>query len=90
MMNLNCQMVLILFHIFKINKYIIEKHETLTTICPIHAYINRINTRLVFKINDGYKLELQRPETVKLFGRTTTTTTATTTTTKNRRKRTKP
>ena len=68
MMNLNCQMVLILFHIFKI--LLNKKHETLTTICPIHAYINRINNRLVFKINDGYKLELQRPETVKLFGRT--------------------
>ena len=24
----------------------------------------------MFKINDGYKVELQRPETVKLFGRT--------------------
>ena len=39
-------------------EYIIKKHETLTTIPPIHAYINIINTRLVFKIKDGYKLEL--------------------------------
>ena len=29
---------------------IIKKHETLTTIPPIHVYINRINNRLVFKI----------------------------------------
>ena len=31
-------------------KYIIKKHETLTTIFPIHVYTNRINNRLVFKI----------------------------------------
>ena len=30
--------------------------------------MNRINNRLLFEIKDGYKLELQRPETVKLFG----------------------
>ena len=51
-------------------KYIIKKHETLTTIPPIHVYINRINNRLVFKIKDAYKLELQTPETLKLFGST--------------------
>ena len=51
-------------------KYIIKKHETLTRIPPIHVYINRINHRLVFKIKDGYKLELQTPETMKLFGST--------------------
>ena len=32
----------------------------------IHIYINKIN-RLVFKIKDGYKLELQTPETIKIF-----------------------
>ena len=51
-------------------EFIIKKHETLTTIPPIHVYINRINNRLVFKIKDGYKLELQTPETMKLFGST--------------------
>ena len=51
-------------------EYIIKKHETLTTIPPIHVYINRINNRLVFKIKDRYKLELQTPETMKLFGST--------------------
>ena len=51
-------------------EYIIKKHETLTTIPPIYVYINRINNRLVFKIKDGYKLELQTPETIKLFGGT--------------------
>ena len=51
-------------------KFIIKKYETLRTVPPIHVYINRINNRLVFKIKDGYKLELQTPETMKLFGST--------------------
>ena len=42
-------------------EHIIKKNETLTTIPPIHVYINRINNRLVIKIKDGYKLELQTP-----------------------------
>ena len=50
-------------------EYIVEKHETLTTIPPIHAHINRINNRLVFKIKDD-KLELQVPETMELLGST--------------------
>ena len=48
-------------------KYIIKKHGILITISPIHVYINRVNSRLVFKTKDGYKLELQTPETIKLF-----------------------
>ena len=51
-------------------EYIIKKHETLPTSPPIHIYINRINNRLVFKIKDGCKLELQTPKTMKLFGST--------------------
>ena len=51
-------------------EYIIKKHKTLTSISPIHVYINRINNRLVFKIKDGYKLELQTSETMKLFAST--------------------
>ena len=39
-------------------EYIINKHEILTAILPIHVYINRINNRLVFKIKDGHMLEL--------------------------------
>ena len=39
-------------------KYIIKNHETLSTISPIRVYINRANNRLVFKMKDGYKLEL--------------------------------
>ena len=48
-------------------EYIIKKHKTLTTIPSFHVYINRINNRLVFEIKDGYMLELQTPETSKLF-----------------------
>ena len=32
--------------------------------------INRINNRLVFRIKYGHKLELQTPETMKLYGST--------------------
>ena len=51
-------------------EFIIKKHKTLTTIPLIHVYINRINNRLVFNIKDGQKLELQAPETIKLFDST--------------------
>ena len=59
-------------------EYIIKKHEALTAIPAIHVYINRINNRLVLKMMDvkvdnrkyGYKLELQTPETMRLFGST--------------------
>ena len=50
-------------------KYI-KKHETLTIIPPIQVCINRINNRLMFKIKDGHKLELQTPEKMKVFGST--------------------
>ena len=68
MINLNYQMVLILFHIQVYIECIIKKYEKLTTISPIHVYINRINNKLAFKIKDRYKLELKMPETI--FGNT--------------------
>ena len=46
-------------------EYIIKEHETLSTKPPTHIYINKINNRLVFNTKDGYKLELQTPETMK-------------------------
>ena len=64
-------MVLIQYQIFRIILNIsLKSNETLTAIIPIHVYINRTNNGLVFKIKDGYKLELQMPETMKLFGST--------------------
>ena len=38
------------------------------TILPIHVYSNGINKKLLFKIKDGYQLEWQIPETMKLCG----------------------
>ena len=40
---------------------------TLPTNPPIHNYINRINSRLVFKIKVAYKLVLKTLETKKWF-----------------------
>ena len=51
-------------------EYIIKKHETLTETPRVHVHINGINNRLVFKVKDGFKLELQTPEAMKLFGST--------------------
>ena len=51
-----------------IAKHYVTLHETLPTIPPITIYVNRINNRLVFKIKNRHKLELQTPETMKLFG----------------------
>ena len=51
-------------------KYIIKKHETSTAAPAMHVYINWIDNIIVFKIKDGYTLELQTPETMELFGST--------------------
>ena len=47
-----------------------KRHETLPNSTPIHIYISSINNRLVIKRKDGYKLDIQTPETMKLFGNT--------------------
>ena len=47
-----------------------KKYETLTRIPPIDIYISKINNRLALEIKDWYKLELQAPETMKLYGST--------------------
>ena len=49
-------------------EYIIEKHETIAETAPILIYVNTINNRIVFKINNGSKLELLSEETMKLLG----------------------
>ena len=51
-------------------EYIIKKHENMSANPPIHIYVYWINNRLVFNVKDGYKLELQTPETIKLLGST--------------------
>ena len=49
----------------------IKRHEQitlpLTNNFTIYVNINTIIGRLVLKIKTGYKLELQTPETIKLF-----------------------
>ena len=37
-------------------EFIIKRHETLTTVLPIHVYISRINNRLVNKTENGEKV----------------------------------
>ena len=51
-------------------KFVIKKFEALPTNPPIYTYTNKINIRLVFKIKVLYKLELQTPENIRLFGST--------------------
>ena len=51
-------------------EFIIKKHETLTDNPSIKIYSNKIKNRIVFKIKNGYKLELLTPETMKLLGST--------------------
>ena len=48
-------------------EYIIKYNSAIP---PIHVYINRINNRLVFNVNNRYKLELKKPETMIFFGST--------------------
>ena len=48
-------------------EFIIKKHEILTENSPVQTYSNKIKNRIVFKIKNGYKLELLTPETMKLL-----------------------
>ena len=71
MMNSSCLVALIqcqIFNIISCTSYKITK--TFPTNPPIYICINRIKNSLMFKLKDGYKLELQAPETMKLFGST--------------------
>ena len=45
-------------------EYIIKKHETIVDNPPVQIYVNKINNRIVFKINTCYKLELLTEETM--------------------------
>ena len=46
----------------------IEKRETIADNPPVHIYVNKIENRIVFKINAGYKLELLTEKTMQLLG----------------------
>ena len=49
-------------------EYIIKKHETIAYNSPVQICVNKIKTRIVFKIKTDYKLELSFSETMKLLG----------------------
>ena len=49
-------------------EYIIKKHETIVDSPPLQIYANKIENRIVFKINTSYKLELLTEETMQLLG----------------------
>ena len=51
-------------------EFIIKKHETLTENPSIQIYPNKIKNRIIFKMKNGYKLELQTLEIMKLLGST--------------------
>ena len=51
-------------------EFIIKNHETSTDSPSIKIYSNKIKNRIVFKIKNGYKLDLLTPETMKLLGST--------------------
>ena len=51
-------------------EFIIKKHETLTKNPLVQIYGNKIKNTIVFRIKNGYKLELLTTETMKLLGST--------------------
>ena len=48
--------------------YIIKTYETIADNPPVQIYVNKIKSRIVFKIKTGYKLEFLSEETIKLLG----------------------
>ena len=51
-------------------EFIIKKHETSSENPSVQIYQNKIKNRIIFKIKNGYKLELLTPEMMKLLGST--------------------
>ena len=51
-------------------EFIIKKHETLTENPSIQICPNKIKNGIIFKIKNGYKVQLLTPVTLKLLGRT--------------------
>ena len=70
-MNLNYQMDLVLYQVFKIILGIFKKKHGENIDKPsIQIYVNEIENTVTFKIKNGYSLELVAPETTKLLGST--------------------
>ena len=51
-------------------EYILKKHGENTDKPSVKIYVNKIENRVTFKIENGYSLELLTPETMKLLGST--------------------
>ena len=51
-------------------EYILKKHSESVDNPSISIYVNKIENRITFKIENGYYLEVLTPETMKLLGRT--------------------
>ena len=48
-------------------EYIFKKHGENADKPSVQIYVNKIESRVTFKIRDGYSLELLTPETMKLL-----------------------
>ena len=68
MMNLNYHMDHILYQIFKIILSIFKKHEKNIDNPSIRIYLNKVESRIAFRIKTGYYLEILTPKTMKLLG----------------------
>ena len=51
-------------------EYILKKHGEDIDKPSVQIYVNKIENRVTFKIENGYSLELLTPETIKLLGST--------------------
>ena len=51
-------------------EYILKKNGESVDKPSVQIYVNKIENRVTFKIKNGYALELQTPETMKLLGST--------------------
>ena len=51
-------------------EYILKKHGEDTDKPSVQIYVNKIENRVIFKIKNGYSLELLTSETMKLLGST--------------------
>ena len=51
-------------------EYILKKQGENIDNPSVKIYVNKIESRITFRIKNGYSLELLTPETMKLFGST--------------------
>ena len=71
MIDLNCQMDLILYQTVKIILSILKKNMKKISDKPsTQIYVNKIENKVKFKIRNGHSIELLTPETMKLLGST--------------------